>query len=388
MPIVDRRYRYDAAGQLTQIEDSTKGYLDYRYDPVGRLIEAASPWSRERFAFDPASNMVDAPSDAAGGHAPRTMPAVYRPREESTLPHEVPKILGNLLKQYAGMHFAYDERGNLMSKRTPKCEQKYEWDAFNRLTTAMAKEGDRRISASYFYDALGRRIAKSVNGEHTLFGWDGDTLGYESTEHGSTHYVYEAGSFVPLAQFVTPEPVQGIATPVWKSTDRYLPEEDPLQRIAHPISPAHLFYYHCDHIGTPYMMTDELGDVVWEATYRAWGETQDVIARASQAAGSVPRNSLRFQGQQVDDESGQHYTRNRYYDPSSGRFVSQDPIKLLGGINIYQYGPNPIAWTDPLGLAGDETLKPGPVCDWLHPCSRPGARFHIGRAATDQYDRV
>lgn len=175
-----------------------------------------------------------------------------------------PIYRSDLLKGYAGMHFAYDERGNLIAKRTPKGEQKYEWDAFNRLSTAMVQEGDRRITASYFYDALGRRIAKSVNGEHTLFGWDGDTLAYESAERGSTHYVYEAGSFVPLAQFVTHEPVQGRPTPVWTSTDRYLPEEDPLQHIPQPVAQAHLFYYHCDHIGTPYMMTDELGDVVWD----------------------------------------------------------------------------------------------------------------------------
>jgi RHS repeat-associated protein len=99
------------------------------------------------------------------------------------------------------------------------------------------------------------------------------------------------------------------------------------------------------------MMTDELGDVVWEATYKAWGETQQVIAKASQAAGIVPRNGLRFQGQQFDEESGLHYNRHRYYDPAMGRFVSTDPIKLAGGINLHQYAPNPIQWIDPLGLA-------------------------------------
>nr|WP_261309954.1 RHS repeat-associated core domain-containing protein [Burkholderia stabilis] len=47
-----------------------------------------------------------------------------------------------------------------------------------------------------------------------------------------------------------------------------------------------------------------------------------------------------------------HYNRYRYYDPSSGRFISKDPIGLAGGINVYQYAPNPIEWIDPLGLAG------------------------------------
>nr|WP_241510370.1 RHS repeat-associated core domain-containing protein [Burkholderia seminalis] len=46
-----------------------------------------------------------------------------------------------------------------------------------------------------------------------------------------------------------------------------------------------------------------------------------------------------------------HYNRHRYYDPSSGRFVSKGPIGLAGGINVYQYAPNPILWTDALGLA-------------------------------------
>ncbi|WP_256258143.1 RHS repeat domain-containing protein, partial [Burkholderia ubonensis] len=113
----------------------------------------------------------------------------------------------------------------------------------------------------------------------------------------------------------------------------------------------HAFYYHCDQIGTPLLMTDELGDVVWEASYKAWGEAREVIARASKAAGITPRNLLRFQGQQVDEETGLHYNRYRYYDPASGRFVSKDPIGLAGGINVYQYAANPVSWIDPFGLS-------------------------------------
>ena len=39
-----------------------------------------------------------------------------------------------------------------------------------------------------------------------------------------------------------------------------------------------------------------------------------------------------------------------YYDPDAGRFVSQDPIGLAGGVNLYQYAPNPLSWIDPLRL--------------------------------------
>ncbi|WP_081053120.1 RHS repeat-associated core domain-containing protein [Burkholderia territorii] len=343
-PLAERRYRYDAAGQLLRIEDSRKGGIDYRYDPVGRLIEAISPVAKERFSFDPASNIVD---PVRASDTPASRPSGVRP--ESTLPAEVPKVLGNLLKAYAGMHFEYDARGNLVRKRTPAGEQEYEWDAFNRLLSARVAETSRQSDARYFYDAFGRRIAKEVNGERTVFGWDGDTLAYESDGERGTHYIYEPGTFVPLAQYVA-EPVVGIKTPAWKSSDRYVPEEDPLQKVAQRRADAKLFYYHCDQIGTPQLLTDDDGDVVWEASYKAWGKACEVIARASKAAGIVARNSLRFQGQQEDHETGLHYNRHRYYDTASGRFVSKDPVGLAGGINVYQYARNAVLWADPLGL--------------------------------------
>ncbi len=59
---------------------------------------------------------------------------------------------------------------------------------------------------------------------------------------------------------------------------------------------------------------------------------------------------LRFQGQYFDAETGRHYNRHRYYDPEIAGFISQDPIGLAGGLNVYQYAPNPLSWIDPLGL--------------------------------------
>ncbi|MCA7926128.1 RHS repeat-associated core domain-containing protein [Burkholderia cenocepacia] len=56
---------------------------------------------------------------------------------------------------------------------------------------------------------------------------------------------------------------------------------------------------------------------------------------------------------------GPALNRHRYYDPSSGRFVSKYPLGLAGGINAYQYVPNPIRWIDPLGWA---CRRPGGYC--------------------------
>ncbi|PTU72329.1 RHS repeat-associated core domain-containing protein, partial [Chromobacterium haemolyticum] len=80
-------------------------------------------------------------------------------------------------------------------------------------------------------------------------------------------------------------------------------------------------------------------------------QAREIIADAANKAGI--RNPFRFQGQYQDEESGLHYNRHRYYDPEIGRFISRDPIGLMGGFNIHSYAPNPTEWVDPLGLSCD-----------------------------------
>ena len=66
-----------------------------------------------------------------------------------------------------------------------------------------------------------------------------------------------------------------------------------------------------------------------------------------------------MQGQYADQETGLCYNTFRYYDPDIGRFISQDPIGLAGGMNLYPYAPNPISWIDPWGWApGDYGKMP------------------------------
>jgi RHS repeat-associated protein len=73
-----------------------------------------------------------------------------------------------------------------------------------------------------------------------------------------------------------------------------------------------------------------------------------------------------LQGQYFDEETGLAFNRHRYYDPHAGRFISKDPIGLLGGVNPQFYAPNPTGWVDPLGLSpyrrknGQFAKKPGP----------------------------
>ncbi|MCP1642212.1 RHS repeat-associated protein [Pseudomonas citronellolis] len=114
---------------------------------------------------------------------------------------------------------------------------------------------------------------------------------------------------------------------------------------------AEPFYYQLDHLGTPQELTSYGGEILWSARYRAYGN----VARLEVAEIDNP---LRFQGQYYDAETGLHYNRHRYYNPNTGRFLTPDPIKLTGGLNHYQYVPNPTGWVDPLGLASGLTKCP------------------------------
>ena len=329
----NRQYQYDAAGQLTGIADSRAGQLNYRYDPVGRLLEAATPKGVESFRFDPAGNLLDN-APAADGHQDNS-------------------LLGNLLSQYAGRHYRYDSRGNLVEKRVNGALTKLEWDSHNRLSHLTAPDGQR---TDYHYDPLGRRIAKTQAGQTTLYGWDGDVLAFETRDEQAVHYLFEPDSFVPLAQVHT-EAVRGVKVPNWNQYRPYDSDLDPLRKPApEPSEPTAVYYYHTDHLGTPQALTDEQGALALEMDYQAWGQAREVIADAASKAGI--RNPFRFQGQYQDQESGLHYNRHRYYDPEIGRFISRDPIGLFGGMNNFMYATNPVEWVDPLGLVNLRTTDP------------------------------
>nr|WP_306173568.1 RHS repeat-associated core domain-containing protein [Limnobacter humi] len=111
-------------------------------------------------------------------------------------------------------------------------------------------------------------------------------------------------------------------------------------------------HIHTDHLGTPRELSNGQGQWVWKARYRTYG------ALALQEEAVEEQNpsacKLRFQGQYWDEESGLHYNLNRYHDPQTGQFISQDPIGLAGGLNLYQYAPNPVTWVDPWGLSSKD----------------------------------
>ncbi|MER2019936.1 RHS repeat domain-containing protein, partial [Pseudomonas simiae] len=203
-------------------------------------------------------------------------------------------------------------------------------------------------TASYRYDPFGRRISKTVEGITTEFFWQGDTLIAEHQADRHRSYLYEPDSFRPLALL-----------------EGFGPNE------------TKPYHYQLDHLGTPQELTAPDGEIVWSAHYRAYGE----ITRLD--IGKID-NPLRFQGQYVDEESGLHYNRHRYYNPDIGRYLTPDPVKLAGGINPYQYVPNPTGWIDPLGLS----TCPGDGCEPNSPTTLPKPSVDEGAPALPQLPRT
>ncbi|WP_177333597.1 RNase A-like domain-containing protein, partial [Pseudomonas sp. NBRC 111138] len=294
-----RQYDYDKSGNLTRLLDTRKGEHLYRYDPLARLTRADhSQDVQERFAHNPAGNLL----------------MQDRPGPDI--------VAANRLMIQGDRHYDYDAFGNLIRERRGKGQQlvtEYRYDCQHRLISITKPNGE---TANYRYDPFGRRISKTVDDKTTEFFWQGDKLIAEHHAERHRSYLYEPDSFRPLAL------LQGFGP---QATTPY--------------------HYQLDHLGTPQELTSPEGEIIWSAHYRAYGQ----IARLD--VGKVD-NPLRFQGQYFDQESGLHYNRHRYYNPDIGRYLTPDPLKLAGGINGYQYVPNPTGWVDPLGLSCKKTSCP------------------------------
>jgi RHS repeat-associated protein len=98
-----------------------------------------------------------------------------------------------------------------------------------------------------------------------------------------------------------------------------------------------------DLVGAPTELVTPAGEVAWRQRRTVWGQVV--------AGGGGADCLLRFPGQYADAETGLHYNLARHYDPATGRYLSPDPLGLVGGPDPHGYARNPTAWLDPLGLA-------------------------------------
>ncbi|MCY0911390.1 RHS domain-containing protein [Massilia sp. H27-R4] len=319
-PVIARRYEYDESGNLLAVDDKRNGRKTYSYDVIGRIMSAVQPDLAERFAFDPAHNLLDETVASAG------------------------RVEGNRVRVFEDKRYDYDAHGNLTEKLNGRHTRlKLEWNAAHQLVksvvTRNAQEPNPTVqTVKYAYDPFGRRIAKRDRFGMTRFVWDGNRLLCEARGKWERTYVYEPDSFVPLAQI-----------------DSVADDGDSGRG-------SEVHHIHTDHLGTPNEVTDQQGEIVWATQYKAWGNVLRVVQAApkrhslaaveAEAANDVAQfQPIRFLGQYHDSETGLNYNRFRYYDADCGRYISQDPIGLNGGNNLYQYAANPSGWVDPLGLS-------------------------------------
>ena len=338
---VKRSYNYDHTGNLTHSTDQRTGTTQFEYDRLGRITQAGN----ELFAFDPAHNILDIPTEKVKPY-PAPSPVGEGRGEGKTaapLSDDRSVIPDNRLKTYNGTTYYYDNFGNIIHRELANGEvQNYFYDLHDQLVKAeIFKKDGTKETWSYTYDALGRRIGKgrlkneevsetsfphdlSGNGleNHTRFVWDGSHLLQEIHPGGRYTYIYtDPDSYKPLAQVRD-----------WTT------EDGENRQQTH--------YFHCDQIGIPREMTDKDGNLLWFGNYTGWGRLKEETKVTDSAY-----QPFRLQNQYCDRETGLHYNFFRYYEPDAGRFVNQDPIGLYGGENLYWFAPNVQIWVDFLGLA-------------------------------------
>ncbi len=300
---IERTYAYDAAGDLGVINDARRGRIEYRYDPLDRIAATTRDSGvSEQFSYDSASNlthMAEVPGAVAGSASPQaTPPLEYGP--------------GNRLLRRGDTSYSYDGNGRLIHKSEwvgsgRFREWSYEWDSEDRLVGAtQVGVGHWR----YRYDPFGRRLSKTGPDGTTRFVWDRDFLIHLANESAPAQtWIFDPQGFRPLAMVQDGKSFSAIV----------------------------------DHLGTPQELVDDSGNVAWSVDLTTWGKVRF-------SNGAQVDCSIRFQGQIHDRETGLHYSRFRYYDPETGRFLSRDPLGVEAGLNEFSYATNPVNWVDPLGL--------------------------------------
>ena len=216
----------------------------------------------------------------------------------------------NELTANSNASYTYDNSGNTTSKTNSSGTTSYTWDYENRLTqAALPGQGG---TVQFQYDPFGRRIEKVSPSGTTVFAYDGENVVETTDQSGAILSRFAQGQNIdePLAESAS------------GATD----------------------YYEADGLGSITSLTNGTGTVAQTYTYDSFG---NVTHSYWKGFASDPVDTAR----DFDTETGLYYYRARYYDPSAGRFLSEDPASFDASIIFYSYATNnPVLWNDPLGL--------------------------------------
>jgi RHS repeat-associated protein len=282
-------YAWRGDDQIAALDDSAHGASRFDHDARGRLVrETRDGRVRERVL------------DAVGN--------LYRSVDHGDRRY----ARGGRLELRDGARLEHDAEGNLVRKVEPDgAEWRFVWNGHGLLREVLAPDA-RRVQLEY--DPFARRTRKRVLApdgsveRDVRFVWDGDTLVHE---------------------------VEGGAVTTWHRS----PEGVLLARERD----GQLAFVTTDHLGTPTELYDERANLIWQMRLDTWGAPEFL-------AGTATECPWRWPGQYEDPETGLYYNRHRYYSPADGRYISQDPIRLAGGLALYGYVDDPLSEIDPLGL--------------------------------------
>lgn len=332
-------YTYDALGRRTSMTPAAQAIINYVYDNANRLTSLSQGSETVQFGYDAANRRTSLilPNNISAAYAydaanqltginyltPTQTPLgslaygydgdgrrISKTGSFATdiLPTPTTQKstfdLNNRQTSYNGGTLSYDANGNLTNDGT----NTYTWNARNQLSQITV---GGVVQANYTYDALGRRTAKAIGGTTT-----------------PTQYLYDGANAVQ-------ETVGSAINPILTGLgiDERFARNDVTGRT----------YFLTDALGSTIALTDPTGAIQQQYSYDPYGNV-------AQANGTAFTNPYQYTGREVDG-LGLYYYRARYYSPTLGRFISEDPMGLAAGTNGYVYTENdPLDHTDPLGL--------------------------------------
>ena len=331
-------YTFDQLNRLTRIMDSPQVMdVEMTYDPVGNILSKKDflhPDKSESNTYDVVNQLigfekgtmiagVEIPNpmrqiqyvlDAVGNHSTVTedgQTTTYTANNRNA--YSVVSGATNYIPQY-------DANGNM----THDGQHSYSYDFDNHLISV-----DNGNTATYTYDALGRRIQKTI---------------VEPVE--TTVYYYYAGN-----QIIEERDANNniIATYLYG-----IGIDDILQMRRN----GQDYWYHKNYLGSVVALTDGQGSMVERYEYDPYGKLAIYGANDSALAHSSVGNIYYFTGREYDFESGLYHYRARSLHPGLGRFMQQDPMLYVDAMGLYHYvGNMPTMMVDPNGQFGLEIHK-------------------------------
>ena len=322
-------YTYDAnKNKLTEgisAPMANYGFSSTTYDSANRL----TAWNRTDGSLDQAWNL-----SLVGDWATFTENQVQELRTHTTV-HEIATIDATSV--------VHDATGNL-ARNAGDTQDRYTWD-FDSCLVAADVDQDGTPECGYQYDALGRRVSKTIPaGESSAtVVFVGTIQALELSPLAAqvvAEYAADAVPSSPKRKFVyaayVDEPVMMLDETALGSTG---------------VGSEEAYYYHQNSLYSVAAMSDTSGTVVERYAYSAYGKPifLDAAANLLDPQASTVGNPYLFTGRRLDEETTLYYYRARMYDSELGRFVGRDPVESLS--NLYEYcGDNATIYVDPSGL--------------------------------------